>query len=162
MQILISDTNILIDMEEGQLIEQFFQLPYEFTVPDILFSEELEAQHAHLVDMGLKQKPLTEESVISVFSIKQQFDGLSINDCFALKLAEQENCPLLTGDRLLREVAEKSGVEVMGSLWLMREMLRNELLSLNGAKIAHQKMLNAGRRLPKWETTKDFFINNEP
>ena len=45
MRLLIIDANILIDLEEGQLLEQFFQLPYNFRVPDILFSDELEAQH---------------------------------------------------------------------------------------------------------------------
>ncbi len=47
MRILICDTNILIDLEEGRLLEQFFQLPYDFRVSDILFSEELEAQAAY-------------------------------------------------------------------------------------------------------------------
>ena len=52
MQLLICDTNILIDQEEGQLLEQFFQLPYKFRVPDILFYEELEAQHVELFVVG--------------------------------------------------------------------------------------------------------------
>lgn len=30
MRLLISDANILIDMEEGQLIEQMFHLPWTF------------------------------------------------------------------------------------------------------------------------------------
>lgn len=54
MQLLISDANILIDLGEGQLLTQFFQLPYEFRVLDILFYEELEAQHGHLLDLGLQ------------------------------------------------------------------------------------------------------------
>lgn len=53
MQLLISDANILIDLEEGELLGLLFQLPYQFSVPDILFAEELEAQHAHLPGMGL-------------------------------------------------------------------------------------------------------------
>lgn len=47
MQLLISDANILIDLEEGELLNELFQLPYQFKVPDILFFEELEDQHAH-------------------------------------------------------------------------------------------------------------------
>jgi len=42
MQLLISDANILIDMEEGQLLELMFQLPFEFRIPDLLFYDELE------------------------------------------------------------------------------------------------------------------------
>lgn len=37
MQLLISDANILIDLEEGELLNELFQLPYQFKVPDILF-----------------------------------------------------------------------------------------------------------------------------
>lgn len=48
---LISDANILIDLEEGQLLELFFHLPYQFKVPDILF-EELKADHGHLTEPG--------------------------------------------------------------------------------------------------------------
>jgi len=53
VQLLISDANILIDLEEGQLIELTFQLPYQFTIPDILFVEELETEHQYLLDKGL-------------------------------------------------------------------------------------------------------------
>lgn len=58
MQLLISDANILIDLEEGDLFDVLFQLPYRFCVPDILFAEELEAQHSHLVEMGLALREL--------------------------------------------------------------------------------------------------------
>ena len=53
MQLLISDANILIDLEEGELLAQLFALPYRFTVPDILYFDELEAQHAHCWACGL-------------------------------------------------------------------------------------------------------------
>lgn len=37
-------------MEEGQLIEHMFRLPWTFSVLDILFVEELQAQHAYLLE----------------------------------------------------------------------------------------------------------------
>ncbi len=36
MKLLISDTNILIDMEAGNLVEVMFRLPEIFAVPNIL------------------------------------------------------------------------------------------------------------------------------
>lgn len=36
MLLLISDANILIDMEAGRLMATFFRLPMRFGVPDIL------------------------------------------------------------------------------------------------------------------------------
>ena len=37
MQVLISDANVLIDMEAGELLELMFALPFEFKVSDMLF-----------------------------------------------------------------------------------------------------------------------------
>ncbi len=53
MQLLISDANILIDMEEGELISHFFQLPYDIAIPEILYHEEINELHSHLLSMGL-------------------------------------------------------------------------------------------------------------
>lgn len=45
MQLLISDANILIDMDDGGLLSSLFKLPYEFVTPDVLFEEELKENH---------------------------------------------------------------------------------------------------------------------
>lgn len=42
MRLLISDANILIDMEAGALMETLFQLPMQFGIPDLLYYEEIE------------------------------------------------------------------------------------------------------------------------
>ena len=49
--LMISDANVLIDLEEGELIEQLFRLPYKIYCPDTLFYEELEEQHYSLLDL---------------------------------------------------------------------------------------------------------------
>ena len=48
MQLLISDANILIDMEEGGLLDLMFLLPYQFKVPDVVLDEELEEMAGRL------------------------------------------------------------------------------------------------------------------
>ena len=52
MLLLISDANILIDIEFGGLVAPLFSLEYQFAVPDILFYEELDEQHRYLLGMG--------------------------------------------------------------------------------------------------------------
>ncbi len=42
MRLLISDADILIDMEAGALMETLFQLPMQFGIPDLLYYEEIE------------------------------------------------------------------------------------------------------------------------
>ena len=53
MTLLISDANIFIDMEESGVIQQMFELPETFAVPDVLFIEELIEHHPELPQYGL-------------------------------------------------------------------------------------------------------------
>ncbi len=148
MQLLISDANILIDLEEGQILELLFHLPYQFKVPDILFEEELKAHHAHLAGLGLQIGELTAETMMDAFALIQQYGGPSRNDCFALALARQEQCPLLTGDKALRKAAESESVMVKGTLWVVEQMVQQNLLDKIEAHRAYDRMEQAGRRLP--------------
>ena len=40
-KLLISDANILTDISVGGLLDQLFQLNFEFGLPDVLFEYEL-------------------------------------------------------------------------------------------------------------------------
>jgi predicted nucleic acid-binding protein len=72
-------------------------------------------------------------------------------DLLALALARQEQCPLLTGDRNLRQVAKEVGVEVNGTIWLVGEMLGAKVVTRTQAADAYDAMHREGRRLPKDE-----------
>jgi rRNA-processing protein FCF1 len=134
MQLLISDANILIDMEEGQLLNEIFQLSYIFAIPDILFHEDLSIEHRHLLDLGLQIHSLTSESLEQALTIIQRYPQPSRNDCFALMLAKQEDCPLLTGDKNLRTAADKEGAIVYGTIWLVEQMIIQKIITPKTAK----------------------------
>lgn len=148
MQLLISDANILIDLEEGQLIELMFQLPYQFSIPDILFVEELEDEHAALLGYGLQLAELSSVTMTYALELIPRYSKASRNDCFALALASQENCTLLTGDRELKKAAEAEAVVVSGTIWLIEQMIHQGLINVDQARQAYQNMRAAGRRLP--------------
>jgi predicted nucleic acid-binding protein len=150
MLLLISDANILMDVEVGDLVAPMFSLGYQFAVPDVLYYEELEEQHAHLLDMGLQTRTLSAKSVEHVQSLSQTYARPGRNDLFALALAEVEKCPLLTGDAALRQAAEMEQVEVRGTVWLIAEMVREKRVTVAVARAALHKMRVNGRRLP-WE-----------
>ena len=78
----------------------------------------------------------------------------SQNDLFALALAKQESCPLLTGDRRLRKAAEQEGVELKGTLWLVERMAEEAIISVEGAAEAYEGMRREKRWLPWAEVTK--------
>jgi hypothetical protein len=151
MLLLISDANILIDIEIGGLVAPMFSLEYQFAVPDILFYEELVDQHTHLLDMGLQPREFDEEMVNRVSELAARYPRPGRNDLFALVLAAGETCPLLTGDKDLKAAAEAENVEVQGTLWLVSEMIRTGKISVAVAQGAYHRMKSQGRRLP-WDT----------
>src|SRR5712692_2511602 len=123
-KLLISDANILIDMEVGELLVKMFKLEYEFGVPDILYEQELKARHPQLEGLGLRSLELTAESIARVVSLAAQYRkfGVSTNDLFALALAQQEQTTLLTGDAKLKQVCIAEKVSVHGTVWLVCEI----------------------------------------
>jgi len=161
MQLLVSDANILIDLEEGGLLTVFFELPYELTVPDILFYEELEEQHDHLLGMGLAVRELNSETMVYAFSLTQKASGPSRNDCFAIALAKQENCPLLSGDKALRKLADKELINTKGTIWVVSRLIEERLITVVDARSSYEKMKAAGRRLP-WDIAERELTKLEP
>ena len=85
---MISDANVLIDSEEGKLLEQAFKLPYDIYCPDILFYEELEERHRSLLDLGLQLMVLDGIVVLEANRLIRQYSKVSNNDCIALALAK--------------------------------------------------------------------------
>jgi predicted nucleic acid-binding protein len=150
MLLFISDANILIDIEVADLAAPMFGLDYQFAVPDILYYEELEEQHSHLIDIGLEVRGLDEAMVAQVGILAIQYAKPSRNDLFALVLAASEQCPLLTGDRDLKSAAENENVEVRGTLWLVEEMVKSRRITAHVARDAYERMRTNGRRLP-WD-----------
>jgi predicted nucleic acid-binding protein len=160
MLLLISDANILMDVEVGDLVAPMFSLDYQFAVPDILYYEELEEQHAHPLNMGLQTRGLSAKSVERVQLLSQTYVRPGRVDLFALVLAELEKCPLLTGDAALRQAAETEQVEVKGTIWLIGEMVREQRITIAVARAALHKMRVNGMRLP-WESAEQMLANFE-
>lgn len=146
--LLISDANVIIDMQDGGLLEAMFQLNETFAVPDMLYAEELEQQQPQLPRLGLQIKSLSGESIARAMALRQRYTGPSTNDLFALELARECQCPLLTGDMALRKAAESEGVELRGTLWLVEQLVRQRIITVTVAHNAYRKMRDAGSRLP--------------
>lgn len=154
MLLIISDASVLIDVECGNLTSAMFSLPWQFAVPDILFSEELEERHGHLLRFGLISKTMSGELIEETYNLRQQYVRTSVNDLLALTLAKYEGCQLLTGDKALREVAAELNVEVHGTIWLVEQMLQSKKITVEVARVAFKRMKEAGSRLPWVEIEK--------
>jgi hypothetical protein len=157
MRLLISDANILIDMEAGALMETLFRLPMQFGIPDLLYYEEIEEGSPGLDQLGLQIMEVSGDFVKYAAALPRQYNPMlpakhgakpSHNDYLALALAKQESCTLLTGDANLRIVASKESVTVMGTIGLLCAMVENQLLTVDDALKALHKMKEGKRRLP--------------
>ena len=151
MIILVSDTSALVDLERGSLLEAAFHMPFEFTVPDLLYERELKDYGGNrLRTLGLRVAELDGDGVIRALEYRLRQPALSLPDCFALALAARGYSILLTGDRDLRRLAVSEHVECHGVLWLMDRMLETASASARQlydgleAVIAHPRC-----RLPK-------------
>jgi hypothetical protein len=151
MHLLISDANVLIDIEEGELISPLFRLPHRIATPDILFFDELESHHPGLPGAGLELLPMPGDLIDKAQRLAAQHPAPSRYDMLALVLAQEHQCALLTGDNPLRKLATEKGVEVHGTLWIVEQMVRERLLTKDQAQTAYERMQWAGSRLP-WET----------
>lgn len=154
MALLVSDANIFIDFDEGGLLRELFQLPERIGVPDLLFEDELRGQHADLLELGLALLELAPDGVLRAAELARRHRRPSRLDLAALALAEQEKCPLLTGDRHLREAARAEGVDVHGTLWLVERLVTLRIVRVDRVRLAYERMRAAGRRLP-WERVEE-------
>ena len=123
MQVLISDTSVLIDLKRGSLLKASFRLPFQFTVPDLLYERELKGQGGEeLIGLGLAVEELDGDGVMLARTYRQRAPALSLPDCFALALAQTRSWILLSGDRALRQLADDEAIECHGVLWLLDEI----------------------------------------
>ncbi|MCE9681147.1 hypothetical protein [Halomonas alkalisoli] len=92
---------------------------------------------------------VTSAYVEYAFQLPEQYGDVAChNDYLALALAKQEGCPLLTGDQGLKQASLGEDVSVMGTVWLLRAMVENRLLSVDEALNALGLMKTRKRRLP--------------
>ncbi len=123
MQVLVSDTSVLVDLERGSLLEASFRLPFQLAVPDLLYERELKGYGGdELIRLGLVVEELDGDGLARALAYRRQVQALSVPDCFALALAQTREWVLLAGDGALRRLATEEAVECHGVLWLLDEI----------------------------------------
>lgn len=151
---LVGDCNVWIDLDIGGLLGYVFRLPFGWLAPDVVVAELTRDRPSghRLIQLGLDVRELPGELTARVVELRQRYLRPSTPDLFALTLAEALGIALITGDGSLREAAEKEGVEVHGTLWVLDEMVGRGVATAPEAADALQAMLDSGRRLPLRES----------
>ncbi len=151
--VLVTDTNIWIDLENGGILIEVFHLPYQFLISDFAIPELTRPRWETLEVLGLRAHELPAEQVVELVQLRQTYINLSIVDLAAFLLARMLDATLLTGDWRLNELANASSLSVHGALWLLDEMVHFKALTPGQAATALRRMLEQGARLPAEECT---------
>lgn len=120
-----SDTNIWIDFYEIGHLDHPFRLTHEYYISKEAYNDELlksDELRQELINKGLKLAEVNEDEFSQARAYSEMYRRLSIYDTIALSIAKSRKWILLTGDKRLREAAEKESVECHGIIWIYDEL----------------------------------------
>jgi predicted nucleic acid-binding protein len=146
------DSSVYIDLNWAGIIPAFVLLPLEIIMVDLVRREATRPDDVSEAEkIGIRT--LSGRQIAEVYGLRQQrwTSGLSLNDLLSFVLAKDEGSMLLANDQTLRGFAESRGVSVHGSLWVLDELLTNELLTVVEAADALEVMRAHGARFPNSE-----------
>ena len=149
--ILLSDANVIIDLA---YVGGIWVLP-RLADTEILDLVLLECEHP-------SQPTLVEDvkaAGVRVISVQEDWISkaepyrrnttLSIQDCLNVFYAKNYQRTLLAGDLPLREVCQKEGVNLRGSVWIMEQAFEQGIVPAKELLQWIKSWPEKGRRLPK-------------
>ena len=120
--ILLSDTNIFLDLECIGLLEDVMALPDVVCTELMLFRDEIRRPlylKNKLLLLGLNVVQATNEEFALSQQIQDMVRQLSAYDCIMYAVAKSRKYIQITSDKRLRQTSESAGVETHGLLFLI-------------------------------------------
>jgi predicted nucleic acid-binding protein len=159
MKIVITDVSVFFDLFHLQVLPEFFALELEIHTTDFVYNEITNsAQKSEFAIFERSKKlhiiKITPDEEDEIRAMRLFRSNKSFPDRTVLWKAKQYNCVLLTCDNRLRKEAEDHGVEVRGSIWVINELISNQIITVTkGIELLKQiKLVNP--RLPMDEIDK--------
>ncbi|MCR5766392.1 MAG: hypothetical protein K6G09_10520 [Treponema sp.] len=159
-KLVISDTNILLDLISVDLLEAFFSLPCDFSTTDFVISEIIQPQQIKALDRFTKtgQFEVASFDFEELMNINEVFENndnnASLTDCSVWYYAKKTGGRLLTGDGKLRKSAEADNVKVSGILYIFDNLVEYGILEPSESADLLEELLQINMRLPKGECEK--------
>ncbi|MBO5728568.1 MAG: hypothetical protein J6R43_01875 [Paludibacteraceae bacterium] len=153
MTVIINDTNIFIDLCNVSLIDHFFQLPFEFHTVDFVINEinkneQMDKVEPYITNKKLFVKQFDGNELLQITMRQNEHKKLSIIDCSVWIYAEKTGYRLLTGDKLLRDLASKNNVEVSGIIFIFDKLIEYGILTKGEAATKLEELKKTNKRLP--------------
>lgn len=157
-EVVVNDTNILIDMYSAGLLEYIHLSGVLFHTVDFVVEElRLSPYKRPLIEKLIQDGTLhvaqtsSEEmsDILSLHSTYSNYTNLSFVDCAVLAYAKRHNLRLLTGDKKLRNHAVDEGVIVSGILWVVDLFVEEGIVTPADMIEKLHNLLNTNKRLPR-------------
>ncbi|MDT8398374.1 MAG: type II toxin-antitoxin system VapC family toxin [Pseudomonadales bacterium] len=153
-QILVSDTNVWIDLHRGGLLIEAFKLPFSFITTDFVRAELNQPDGKDLEQLGLQVVPLNDKDIKALDKLTISLRNSSLADVSCFYLAQREEITLLTNDKAIRKAAMNATISVHGTLWLLDQLFEAFPETANQISRALEMMLSQGARFPEAECRK--------
>lgn len=160
--VCVTDANIWIDVHNADLIDAVFALPFTWRTPDIVLRNEVRTvDQALLVELGLEERTLAGPELNRILELNALYPNPSPRDLAILVVADVDGGIVVTGDGPLRSAAEAEGQTVHGVLWVLDQLVADDIITSARALTALNAMIDQGSRLPaipvqkrrrKWQT----------
>lgn len=159
MKLIVTDTNVFFDMMSIEVLPDFFGLDYEICTTDFVINEIIKIDQAEQIQNFIRSKQLTvykltSDEIEEVVNLKTKRNLRRITDKSVLWKALQLKCRLVTGDKNLRNEAEEQGLEVNGSLWVIRTLVETKIITPTSGAELLEKLKTVNDSLPKEEIDK--------
>jgi len=156
-QFYVVDTNTILDLYYGKLLQIAFRLPCKFVITDLLIHELQNPPFHTLSSMGLLVENLKPAEVKELMEMLGKYEKPSYEDISVLVLAKARNTVLITGDEALRHAAADNSVDCHGTCWLIDYIANQTLISFSEA-IAAYDLIRKNRRNPPFEECKALLL----
>lgn len=153
MKVVITDVSVFFDLYHLQVLPEFFALDLEIHTTNFVYNEILHSGQKIEFAVFERSKKLhiikitvNEEDEIRAMQLHRS--NRSFPDRTVLWKALQLKCTLLTSDNKLKKEAIGQGLVVHGSIWVIGQLVENEIISkIRGIELLEQmKLVNT--RLP--------------
>ena len=132
-KIIITDTNIITDLNNANILEKFINLDNVY-ICDMIKNDEINVKTGNMKLMNqFKIISVTKEQLLEVCNLSRTEKKLSIYDLINYVLARDYHGILATGDNRLKTFSEKNGIKVIRTLKIIKLMKDHNIISYKEA-----------------------------
>ena len=157
-KLIISDTNIFIDLISINVLDKLFLLPCDICTTDFVLNEiKWPNQRAeidkHIITKDIEEVSFGFDELVKISELHSN-SSTSMTDCSVWYLAKKTEGRLLTGDGKLKKAAEGDNVKVSGILYIFDNLVEYDIVNKASAAVLQEQLMAINSRLPKAECEK--------